>query len=196
MNLSPRYKMSLSALSLVALPLLVAFAPLSQVVIAQESGSSLSLVAQADRQAEADRLLNLGTQQYNLSQFEAALQSYEQALTLYRAIKNRQSEGAALGGIGIAYYSLGKYEKAIEFKLQRLAIAREIKDRRGEGAALGNLGIAYYSLGKYDKAIEFQLQYLSIAKEIKDRRGEGNASNSHYEKSYAKKCVEANVFER
>jgi len=57
MNLSPRYKMSLSAISLVALPLLVAFAPSSQDVLAQESGSGLSLVAQADRKAEADRLL-------------------------------------------------------------------------------------------------------------------------------------------
>jgi tetratricopeptide (TPR) repeat protein len=153
MKLSPRYKMSLSAISLVALPVLVAFAPMSQVVLAQESGASLSVVAQADRKAEADRLFNQGSQQFQISRFEAALQSWEQALTIYRAIKDRQGEGAALGSLGSAYYSRGKYEKAIEFYLQSLAIAREIKDRRGEGQSLGNLGIAYYSLGKYDKAI-------------------------------------------
>ena len=93
--------------------------------------------------AEADRLLNQGTQQYNISQFEAALQSYQQALNIYREIKFRQGELWGVGGTGIAYYSLGKYDKAIEFQLQSLEIAREIKDRRGEGAALGNLGVAY-----------------------------------------------------
>jgi CHAT domain-containing protein/Flp pilus assembly protein TadD len=126
-------------------------------------------------EAEADRLLNLGEQQFNISQFDAAFQSWQQALTIYREIKDRSGEGAALGNLGNAYYSLGKYDKAIEFHLQALAISREIKDRSGEGAALGNLGIAYGSLGKYDKAIEFYLQSLEIKREIKDRSGEGNS---------------------
>jgi CHAT domain-containing protein/Tfp pilus assembly protein PilF len=125
--------------------------------------------------AEADRLLQQGNQQFQISQFEAAFQSWQQALTIYREIKFRQGELWALGGIGIAYQALGKYDKAIEFHLQSLAIAREIKDRLGEGKALENLGLAYYSLGKYDKAIEYHLQSLEIKREIKDRLGEGNA---------------------
>ncbi|MFM7601748.1 MAG: tetratricopeptide repeat protein, partial [Pseudanabaena sp.] len=83
------------------------------------------MVAQAqttqDRQAEADRLFNQGRQQFQISQFEAAFQSWQQALTIYREIKDRQGEGAALGNLGIAYNFLGKYDKAIEFQLQRLA---------------------------------------------------------------------------
>jgi len=42
-----------------------------------------------DRKAEADRLFNQGNQQYQISQFEAAFQSSQQALTIYREIKNR-----------------------------------------------------------------------------------------------------------
>ncbi|BBC26662.1 CHAT domain-containing protein [Pseudanabaena sp. ABRG5-3] len=128
-----------------------------------------------DRKAEADRLINQGTQQRRIGQFEFALQAYQQALNIYREIKFRQGELWALGGIGNAYYNLGKYDKAIEFQLQSLEIAREIKDRGGEGQALGGLGSAYYSLGKYDKALEYQLQSLEIAREIKDRSGEGAA---------------------
>ena len=86
-----------------------------------------------DRKAEADRLFNLGIQQYNLSQFEAAMHSWQQALTIYREIKDRQSEGAALGNLGNAYQNLGQYDKAIDSELQYLAIAREIKDRQSEG---------------------------------------------------------------
>ncbi|MEA5476354.1 tetratricopeptide repeat protein [Pseudanabaena galeata UHCC 0370] len=171
MNLSLRYKKSLLAISLAALPWLVAVVS-SQ---AQELGGQTQVVAQIDRQLEAYRLFNQGNQLYQTSQFEAALQSYEQALTIYRAIKNRWGEGNAFGNLGIVYQNLGKYEKAIEFHLQSLVIAREIKNRSGEGIALGNLGIVYDSLGKYEKAIEVYLQSLEIKREIKDRLGEGQS---------------------
>ncbi|MBD2354933.1 tetratricopeptide repeat protein [Tolypothrix sp. FACHB-123] len=127
------------------------------------------------RKAEADRLLEQGNQQFQTSQFEAALQSWQQALIIYREIKDRQGESWALGNLGNAYHALGDYPKAIEYLQQTLAIAKEIKDRLGEGQSLGNLGIAYDALGDYPKAIEYQQQRLAIAKEIKDRLGEGNA---------------------
>jgi CHAT domain-containing protein/tetratricopeptide (TPR) repeat protein len=141
-------------------------------------------------EAEAHRLSFQASVLIQSSQFEAALQSLQQALTIYRAIKDRYQlqaleirreikdrlgEAAGLGNLGLAYDSLDKYDKAIKFYLQSLAIDREIKDRLGELRSLGSLGSAYYSLGKYDKAIEFQLQSLEIAREIKDRLGEGKA---------------------
>ncbi|MEG4201394.1 CHAT domain-containing tetratricopeptide repeat protein [Microcoleus sp. Pol12A5] len=130
---------------------------------------------QAERKAEADRLFKQGIQQYQISQFQAALQSWQQALIIYREIKNRQGEGRALGNLGSAYFYLGDYAKAIEYAQQWLAIAREIKDRQNEGKALGNQGIAYLSLGDYAKAIEYAQQLLAIAREIKDRQSEGAA---------------------
>jgi tetratricopeptide (TPR) repeat protein len=86
------------------------------------------------REAEADRLLQQGSQQYQTGQFPAALNSWQQALQIYRALKNRQGEGWALGNLGAAYHSLGNYAKAIEYLQQSLAIAREIKDRQNEGS--------------------------------------------------------------
>jgi CHAT domain-containing protein len=127
------------------------------------------------RKVEADHLLQQGLQQFQTSQFEAAFQSWQQALQLYRAIKDRRGEGKALGNLGLAYSALGNYAKAIDYHGQSLAIAREIKDRLGEGKALGNLGLAYDALGHYAKAIEYQEQRLAIAREIKDRLGEGKA---------------------
>ncbi|HBW90070.1 MAG TPA: hypothetical protein DEG17_14615 [Cyanobacteria bacterium UBA11149] len=124
---------------------------------------------------QADQLFNQGNQQYNTSQFEAALQSWQAALVIYQKINYRQGEGWALGNLGIAYDALGDYTKAIEYHQQCLAIAREIKDRLGEGKSLGNLGNAYYALGDYTKAIEYQQQRLAIAREIKDLAGEGAA---------------------
>ncbi|BAY81485.1 TPR repeat-containing protein [Calothrix parasitica NIES-267] len=106
------------------------------------------------------------------------MQSWEQALKIYREIKDRQGEGDALGNLGIAYFSFGNYSKAIDYHQQHLAIAREIKDRLGEGQSLGNLGNAYYYLGDYPKAIDYYQQSLAILRSIKDRLGEGQSLNN------------------
>ncbi|MBD2358130.1 tetratricopeptide repeat protein [Tolypothrix sp. FACHB-123] len=127
------------------------------------------------RKAEADKLFKQGIQQYQTSLFEAALQSWQQALIIYREIKDRDFENATLGNIGLVYLDLGNYTKAIEYFQQVLAIAREIKDRDLESASLGNLGVAYLYLGDYPKAINYQQQRLAIAREIKDHQGEGKA---------------------
>ncbi|HEY9692397.1 MAG TPA: tetratricopeptide repeat protein [Oculatellaceae cyanobacterium] len=129
----------------------------------------------SEQKAEADQLLQQGIKQYQLSQFEAALQSWEQALIIYRQIKDRKGEGQSLGNLGLAYSALGEYTKAIKYHEQSLAIARELNDRKGEGMALGNLGIAYSALGQYTKAIDYQQQRLAITREINDRRGEGQS---------------------
>ena len=57
------------------------------------------------RKVEADRFLQQGIQQYNINQSEAAIQSLQQSLKLYREIKDRQGEGTALGNLGVAYRS-------------------------------------------------------------------------------------------
>jgi CHAT domain-containing protein/lipopolysaccharide biosynthesis regulator YciM len=125
------------------------------------------------RKAEADRLLQQGIQQYRVNLLETSVQSFQQALKIYREIKDQRGEGGALWHLGTAYQSLRDYAKAIEYQEQHLAIAREVKDRRGEVSSLGQMGIAYRSLEKYPKAIEYFEQGLAIAREIKDRRGEG-----------------------
>jgi len=139
---------------------------------------SLPVVAQAidARSVEADRLLRQGIQQYQTRQFPAALNSWQQALQIYRAIKNRAGEGSALGHLGDIYKSLGNYAKAIEYTQQSLAIAREIRDRRWEGIALNHLAAVYIDdLGNYTKGIEYTQQSLAILREIKHRQGEGVA---------------------
>ncbi len=61
------------------------------------------------RQADADKLLKQGRQEYSNRKFEAALQKYQQALVIYRAIKNRQDEIRALKELGFAYQYFGHF---------------------------------------------------------------------------------------
>ena len=132
----------------------------------------------ATRQAEADRLLEQGNQQYAISQFREALQSWEQALTIYRDLKNRQGEANSLGNLANAYGFLGQFDRAIEFLEQSLDISEEIEDRQGEASSLSNLGNAYAFLEQYDRAIEFYQQSLVISRKIGDRVRESFSLNN------------------
>jgi CHAT domain-containing protein/uncharacterized protein HemY len=127
------------------------------------------------RKAEADRLNKQGLQQCQAGQCEAAIGSYQQALNIYRDIKDRLSEGNTLGNLGKTYESLGKYDEAIASHSQSLAIAQEIGDRRGEAESQINLGVVYRARGNYAKAIAYHEQSLVITREIGDRRGEGSS---------------------
>ncbi|WP_293053609.1 MULTISPECIES: tetratricopeptide repeat protein [unclassified Moorena] len=117
-------------------------------------------------------------EQFQVSQFREALQSWQKALTIYREIGDRQGEGNSLGNLGVAYRSLGDYPKAIENLQQSLAIHREIDNRLGEANSLNGLANAYRSLRDYPKAIENLQQSLAIYREIGDRFGEGNSLNN------------------
>jgi len=73
-----------------------------------------------------------------LSQYEKAIGYYDQALSIYRQIKNRPREGLALNGLGLTYESLSQYDKAIAYHEQALVISREVQNRAGEASALNN----------------------------------------------------------
>jgi CHAT domain-containing protein/flagellar biosynthesis chaperone FliJ len=143
---------------------------------------------------EADKLLEQGIQQFDISEYQAAIRSWQQTLAIYQQLKDRDGEASSLNNLGLAYYSLGQYPKAIEFHQQSLAIKQEIGDRNGEGIALNNLGNAYYFLGQYPKAIEFHQQSLAIFREIGDRNGEGialnNLGNAYYFLGQYPKAIE------
>jgi CHAT domain-containing protein/tetratricopeptide (TPR) repeat protein len=135
------------------------------------SESTQAQTSQA-RQTDGDLLFNQGNQQFRLSQFDAAFQSWQQALAIYREIKDRARESASLNNLGLAYLTLGKYDKAIEFQLQRAEVTKALGDRSGQANSYGNVGNAYLALDKSDKAAEYFVQSLAIAREIKERETE------------------------
>jgi len=128
----------------------------------------------AARLAEADRLLQQGTQQFQVSQFQEALSSLQGALELYqdpvvRSVfpeKSRKGEAFALDGLANTYMSLGEYQQAISLHEQSLFISRELEDRQGEAISLANLGRLYRDIGNSVQAIDRFEQSLLIIREL------------------------------
>ncbi len=122
---------------------------------------------------KANGLLRQGIQQYQTSQFQVALQTWQEALSVYRyEARDRNAEATVLGNLGMAYNSLAQYAKAIEAFESSLTIFRNSGNRKGEVFALIGLGDTYNSLGQFAKANELYQQSLTIARTIRDRNSE------------------------
>jgi CHAT domain-containing protein/Tfp pilus assembly protein PilF len=146
------------------------------------------------RKTEADRLFQQGNEQFDNSQFQEALQSWQQALIIYQQSGNQLEVATTLNQLGIAYFTFGKYQNAKQFHEQSLVIARKIGSKKEEVKSLNGLGNALCFLSKYQNAIELHQQSLAIARqiglnqeEVKSFNGLGNA---YYGLEQKQKAVE------
>ena len=131
-----------------------------------------------EQRNEAWRLTEVAVRQFNTSQFREALQTFEQALFIYRAIKEPKSEGTVLSNIGSVYWNLGQYPQALKYYEQALVISKEVGDKVGEGTILSNIGNVYVDLGQYPQALKYYEQALVIHKEVDNKVMEGTTLNN------------------
>ncbi len=145
--------------------------PVNWTVLAQEQTNQ-------DRINEALRLTKVGLGQLNTGQVREALQTFEQALIIVRAIGDRKSESILLNNIGEVYRNLGQYPQALKYYSQALVITREVGSKVMEGTTLNNIGEAYRNLGQYPQALKYLEQVLVIMKDVGDKAREGATLNN------------------
>ena len=68
-----------------------------------------------DRRGEATTLNNIGQVYSDLGENQKALQFYNQALLILRAVGDRRGEATTLHNIGQVYSDLGENQKALQF---------------------------------------------------------------------------------
>ncbi|NJM22617.1 MAG: CHAT domain-containing protein, partial [Richelia sp. SM1_7_0] len=84
-------------------------------------------------------LNNIGGVYSDLGEKQKALEFYDQALPLRRAVGDRSGEANTLNNIGAVYSGLGEKQKALEYYNQALPLSRAVSDKGGEAATLWNL---------------------------------------------------------
>ena len=106
----------------------------------------------------------------SLGDYQAALQSAQEALRIFQAEDDRVQESFALNTLGQIYWSLNEHQLALDHYERALAIRREGTDKRLLGMTLGDIGVTYYELGDFPRAIDYFKQALAISEELGDRR--------------------------
>ncbi|HRJ79369.1 MAG TPA: tetratricopeptide repeat protein [Planctomycetota bacterium] len=148
------------------------------------------------RGAEAQALLREGTEQaralgldaalargltfqgivlHEANRLEEALQHYEQALTLRRALGDRRMEGALLDNISASQARQGKAAQAEENLRRALEIFGELGDEHFTGGAMVNYGLLLMRTARQQEARDMLEQGLARLRSTGDRRGEGMA---------------------
>ncbi len=146
-----------------------------QMAIADRTLAQSSIQLSPNRQEQADQLVQYASQLLRGSRFDEAIKTYEQALQIYRELKDRNAESVILNNIGLTYFRQQQYQKALGIHQQSLAIKKQLGDRKGEATSLSNIGAVYNSLKQYDQAINFFQQALTIRQQIGDRKGEATS---------------------
>ncbi len=86
--------------------------------------------------------------------FEAALTAQQEALGIYRRLRDRRGEGSVLGNIGLARQEQGKWTKAMRLHTLALEAFLESKDDHSVASELINLAFALLGQGCNTEALE------------------------------------------
>jgi CHAT domain-containing protein/tetratricopeptide (TPR) repeat protein len=123
---------------------------------------------------EAGKLKDAGTAESQ----KQAIEKYQQALLLWRSIKDEAGAGHSLGEIGYLYSRVSQPQKSLEHYLPALEIWRRLENRRYEAEILDNIGVAYYRLNETRKGVGYLERGAQISREIGDRFLLGLSLNS------------------
>ncbi|GEM_PF-6789152 len=120
--------------------------------------------ADENSQAEAATLEELGFLYFDQKMYQAAIDSWSEALRVYLDTNDRKSMASAYSNIGTAHRLTDDVRQAAKFYNKALLLDREFHSGAGEMASLHNLAGAYLQLGEYDNALEKYTEALDIAR--------------------------------
>jgi CHAT domain-containing protein/tetratricopeptide (TPR) repeat protein len=126
----------------------------------------------------AIELNNAGFLYYTLDQNRKALEYYEKALAILKALGDQVGEAKTLNNIGIAYSDLGQQQKALEYYEKAFPIIQEKGVPAEKGALLKNIGAVHEALGQKREAIKYYEEALSIIQEVGSRTREADLLRS------------------
>ena len=131
---------------------------------------------QQNDQVGMARSLTRLSEVYNAAdQGEKSLSAAQQALSIWKTLRDRSGEADALSQLAKYYnYFAKKYDRALETLQRSLELNRQVNDRAGEGRTLSILSTVYRSLNQFHKALETAQTALSIHQEVKDQYREAN----------------------
>lgn len=113
--------------------------------------------------------------QQNATSSRAAIEKYEQALSLFRAAGDKYRTGMTWQSMGMSYYPLNEFRKALDCFNQALALAIELNDKRFEAGTETWVAGMLDILGDVTKALAHYDHALTLAREGGSRLAEGSA---------------------
>ncbi|NES85698.1 MAG: CHAT domain-containing protein [Moorea sp. SIO2B7] len=112
----------------------------------------------------AIRLLFIGNIQANLGEFQKALDSYNQGLSLSQQAGAKAVEAAILNSLGELYNNLADHDAALGQYNKALPILYQLNDKEGAATTLNNIGNIDVAIGNTKDALQSYNKALTISR--------------------------------
>lgn len=137
---------------------------------------ALSLLTKANDSAGiAQTFLDLGYSYSDLFETENATRFLDQALVLWRAIKNPRGEALTLTALGHLRTKLGDKQRALDLYYQSIELLEPLEDRIAMAYNFDGLGYTHSGLGETSTALSDYTKTYQLFSEAKYRYGETGA---------------------
>ncbi len=133
------------------------------------------------KQGLATSLYHIGRIYYYWSEYEKAIEYYQQSLKIYEELANSPDSAEAtsgkkgiaisLGNIGVVYTHLSNYKKSIEYYKKSLKIDEELNNIQGIAYSLNNIGTVYSIQKNYEEALEYYQRSIEIYRDLDNKQG-------------------------
>ncbi len=100
-----------------------------------------------------------------VSDYEAALLSYQQALEAFMQIDEEEGIRRSLRQIGLVHQTVNRHDQALEYFGKELEIWERIEDNTGIAGTLINIAITYFYITQFDLALEYYFKALDLVME-------------------------------
>jgi CHAT domain-containing protein/tetratricopeptide (TPR) repeat protein len=117
------------------------------------------------QQAAAEKLFWDAYQLFKQPAIEAkrqALEKYQQALPMFRALNDRSLEFYSTLVVGFIYHSSGDSQTALAYYRQALALCKSLGNKTDEPILLNNIGGVYDTLGDPQEALKYYGEALAL----------------------------------
>ncbi|MGQ7869771.1 tetratricopeptide repeat-containing sensor histidine kinase [Sunxiuqinia sp. sy24] len=126
-----------------------------------------ALEFEKDSFQRAHLLDRIGLFNWQLGNFQEAINHFNQAYTLFSQLNDSLWLGKVHNNIAVVNWGLGNTIDALSNYQKALAIREAIKDTAGVSKVMNNIGLVYQDWGLYDKAYELHYKALKMATEIR-----------------------------
>jgi CHAT domain-containing protein/Tfp pilus assembly protein PilF len=118
------------------------------------------------------------TERTTAAAFRAAIEKHDEALAVWRDLREREREAHTLNALGFIHHALGENDQAMARFELALALRTERNDIGGEAETLGNIAALHSSLGRKRQAIEYYERSLGLRRRAGDTGGQGLVLNN------------------
>ncbi|NER81837.1 MAG: tetratricopeptide repeat protein, partial [Leptolyngbya sp. SIO1D8] len=125
---------------------------------------------------EATTLNNLANNYTFQGRYQAAIETYTQAIDIVKSVtEDQHDEALYLANLGIVYGEQGRYDAALQYYEQSFELYSQLDGKEGTAFVVELMGNVYHDRGQYEQALVNYEQALSLNREMGLRPLEGDS---------------------